>query len=283
MYDIQLFGRLEVRTRGLRLAGRDFGGVKPRHILALLALRGALHTAELTELLWNGRPPGNHVATVESYVSLLQHRLDPTATVRNSVITTGNGGYALVADRVRVDVARFDELVAAAHGRTARRALPPLTAAAHLADRPLLVDEQPDWAASARSRYRTRLRDTLLHAAGHALATGRAQEALTLAARSVEIDPVAERGWLITMTAHRELGDRAAALQAYDRCRRELAEGLGEEPSAETRALFLDLLRAGRPGTAVDGALAAVLAAAREVDRPLTAAGLLRRATELAG
>src|SRR3954447_7671194 len=43
MYDIQLFGRLEVRTRGVRLTGRDFGGVKPRHILALLGLRGDLH------------------------------------------------------------------------------------------------------------------------------------------------------------------------------------------------------------------------------------------------
>jgi DNA-binding SARP family transcriptional activator len=282
MYDIQLFGRLEVRTRGLRLTGRDFGGVKPRHILALLALRGAMPKAELTELLWDGRPPADHVATVESYVSLLRHRLDPAATVRDSVITASNGGYALVADRVRVDVARFDELVTAAHGRTARRALPPLTAAAHLADRPLLVDEQPDWAASARSRYRTRLRDTLLHAAGHALATGRPQEALPLAGRAVEIDPVAERGWLITMTAQRELGDRVAALQAYDRCRRALVDGLGVEPSAETRAMFLDLLRADLPGTVVDGALAAVLAAAGEAERPDTAAGLLRRAAELA-
>jgi len=50
MYDIQLFGRLEVRTRGVRLTGRDFGGVKPRHILALLALRGAIHRSELADL-----------------------------------------------------------------------------------------------------------------------------------------------------------------------------------------------------------------------------------------
>ena len=66
MHDIQLFGRLEVRTRGLRLAGRDFGGIKPRHILALLALRGPLAKAELTELLWDGRPPAIHEATVSA-------------------------------------------------------------------------------------------------------------------------------------------------------------------------------------------------------------------------
>lgn len=282
MYDIQLFGRLEVRTRGVRLAGRDFGGVKPRHILALLALRGSVHKSELTELLWDGRPPANHVATVESYVSLLRHRLDPAATARDSVITTGSGGYALVAERVRVDAARFDELVAAASGRESHRALPPLTAATHLADRPLLVDEQPSWATTARSTYRIRLVGVLLDAAGHALAADRARETLALAGRAVVLDPMAERGWFLIMAAHGAGGDRVGALQAYARCRQELAAGLGVEPSAETRELFLELLRTGGAETAVDDAVAAVLAAARECERPASVAGLLRRAAELA-
>ena len=283
MYEIQLFGRLEVRTRGVRLAGRDFGGVKPRHILALLGLRGDLHKTELAELLWSGRPPANHQATVESYVSLLRHRLDPDGQTRHSVITTRNGGYALVADQVRVDVARFDELIAAASGRTAGRALRPLTAAAHLAARPLLEDvEQHDWADQARERYRALLVTTLLDAGGHALAAGDPQVALALADRAVGLDPVAERGWVITMTAHRLLGDRVAALRAYDRCRGELAEGLGVEPSDRTRALFLELLREDGTGTPLDQALTAILAADDEPHRPESATGLLRRAAELA-
>jgi DNA-binding SARP family transcriptional activator len=193
MYDIQLFGRLEVRTRGVRLTGRDFGGAKPRHILALLALRGALHRTELADLLWDGRPPAGHEDMVEGYVTLLRRRLDPTATVSDSVITNCEDGYALNTERVaRVDVARFDELVAAAHGRTPARAQPPLTAAAHLADRPLLTGERPAWAGVARSRYRDRLCQALLAAAGHALTAGRPREALTLAARAREIDPAAQ-------------------------------------------------------------------------------------------
>ena len=160
MYEIQLFGRLEVRTRGVRLAGSDFGGEKPRHILALLALRGVLRSDELTELLWSGRPPVDHPAAVRAYVSVLRHRLDPHASARESVIAGSDGGYALVSDRVRVDVARFDELVNAAYGRTARRAVPPLTAAAHLAARPLLAGERSAWADAARELYRTRLRET---------------------------------------------------------------------------------------------------------------------------
>jgi DNA-binding SARP family transcriptional activator len=283
MYDIQLFGKLEVRTRGVRLTGRDFGGVKPRHILALLALRGDLHKAELAELLWGGRPPAGHQATVESYVSLLRHRLDPNGQTRDSVITTRNGGYALVADQVRVDVARFDELVAAASGRPAGRAVRPLTAAAHLAARPLLEDvEQHDWANQAREQYRTRLVATLLDAGDHALAAGDPRGALALADRAVGLDPVAERGWAITMAAYRLLGDRVAALRAYDRCRRELAEGLGVEPSVRTRAMFLELLREDGVSTPLDRAVTALLAAAEEPHRSDSVTGLLRRATELA-
>jgi two-component SAPR family response regulator len=201
MYEIQLFGRVQVRTRGVRLAGRDFGGVRPRHILALLALRAELRSAELADLLWNGRPPADHASVLQSDVSVLRHRLDPSASVRDSVIVTGNGGYALVAERVRVDVARFDELVTAANGRTANRALPPLTAAAHLAGRPLLAGERSAWADAARELYRVRLRETLLKAAGYASATGRPEEALALAERAIELDPSAEHGWRIAAAA----------------------------------------------------------------------------------
>jgi DNA-binding SARP family transcriptional activator len=266
MYEIQLFGPLEVRTRGVSLAGRDFGGVKPRHILALLALRGALHKTELAELLWDSNPPTNHVATLESYVSVLRRRLDPDGATRDSVITTRNGGYALDADRVRTDVARFDELVAAAAGRTPARALPPLSAAVRLAERPLLADEaRPSWAAEVRERYRARLVETLLCAGEHALAAGAPRTALELTKRAVTLEPFAERGWHVSMSAYRAQGDRVSALRAYDQCRRLLVENLGVEPSPAIRGLFLELLREEGAGTDVDGAVAAVLAAAREL------------------
>jgi len=211
MHDIQLFGRLEVRTRGVRLSGRDFGGIKPRHILALLALRGPLGKTELTELLWDGKPPANNKATMESDVSVLRHRLDPA-------------------------------------GPAGRRA-----------------------ARCARARP----------------GLGRAAHALTLAERAVTLDPMAERGWAIRMAAHRALGDRVAALRAYARCRHLLTEGLGVEPSAGTRALFLELLREDpvrRAGaeTALETAISAVLAAARAPHAPGSAVALLQRAADLA-
>jgi DNA-binding SARP family transcriptional activator len=211
MYEIRLFGPLQVRTRGIRLAGRDFGGDQPRQILALLALRGELSPDVLTDLLWDGRPPADHQQAVRDHVALLRHRLDPGASDVDSVIASTAGGYALVADRVRVDVARFDELVTAAGGRTASRALPPLVAAAHIADRPLLAGERPAWAAEAREIYRVRLREALLQAAGHALSTARVRDALMLAERVTDLYPGDERGWRMLTAVHRRLDDRLAA------------------------------------------------------------------------
>jgi DNA-binding SARP family transcriptional activator len=217
MHEIRMFGGLEVRTRGVRLAGHDFGGVESRHILALLALHGALGETDLVDLLWAGRPPGDHRTVLKRHVSVLRARLDPVGPAgRPIVVTTGGAarvtGYALDRDRVRTDVARFDELLAAATGRTPTRALPPLTAAAHLAGCPLLDGElDRGWVTEARKHYRNRLIESLLGTADRALSTGEPEAALDLAGRVVALEPSAERGWFVTMAAHRVLGERVRA------------------------------------------------------------------------
>lgn len=154
MFDIQLFGRVEVRTRGIRLVGSDFGGDGPRHLLAVLALRGGLSIVELTDLL------GRKKKAIEGDLSILRERLEPDTSSRDSVIVTRRGRWSFDPERVRIDVARFDELIAAAAGRPADRAVKPLAAAAFLANRPLLEDEDAPWAAEARAEYRAKLLTT---------------------------------------------------------------------------------------------------------------------------
>src|SRR4051794_7290002 len=80
MFEIQLFGRLQVRTRGIRLSGADSGGARPRHLLALLALRGEMSTSELSELLHAPKK------TIEADLSVLRHHLEPNTGARDSVI-----------------------------------------------------------------------------------------------------------------------------------------------------------------------------------------------------
>ncbi|WIM97569.1 hypothetical protein ACTOB_001100 [Actinoplanes oblitus] len=151
MFDIQLFGSIEVRTRGIRLAGDDFGGDRPRRLLALLALHGEQSLVELSDLV--DVPP----AVVRADLKVLREALEPGVRGRDSVVVGRFGRYHLDAERVRVDVHTFDELIMAAEGRSPERAARPLTAAAFLAARPLLADEDTPWAAELRAEYRARL------------------------------------------------------------------------------------------------------------------------------
>lgn len=151
MFDIQLFGRLEVRTRGECLAGDDFGGDRPRHLFALLALRGEASMSELADVFRTTKK------AIETDLAVLREHLEPGVTARESVVVTHRNHVALDQDRVRVDAARFDELIAAAAGRPANRAVKPLTAAAILATHPLLEDVDEPWAAEARAEYRAKL------------------------------------------------------------------------------------------------------------------------------
>jgi hypothetical protein len=151
MFDIQLFGRIEVRTRGIRLSGDDFGGERPRHLLALLALRGELSLVELADTL------GIAPATVKDDLRVLRERLEPDVRGSESVVTGHRSLFRLAPERVRVDVATFDALITAAAGRSPERAARPLSAAAFLASRPLLEEECAPWAAEARAEYRAKL------------------------------------------------------------------------------------------------------------------------------
>lgn len=151
MFDIQLFGRVEVRTRGIRLVGTDFGGDRPRHLLALIALRGELSTSELAGILNTGKND------VETDMSVLRDKLEPGVSSKDSVVMGRRDRWSLNPERVRVDVALFDELIAAAANRPAERAVKPLTAATFVANRPLLEDENEPWAADARAEYRAKL------------------------------------------------------------------------------------------------------------------------------
>jgi DNA-binding SARP family transcriptional activator len=112
MDQIHLLGSTVAVVADRRTAGRDFGGVKPRRLLELLALTPGkpVSKGQLAELLWDGEPPRSWVTTLEAYVSLLRRALDPGAPVSRSLIVTTSGGY-LLHHRARVDLTAFADEV----------------------------------------------------------------------------------------------------------------------------------------------------------------------------
>jgi DNA-binding SARP family transcriptional activator len=267
MIEVRLFGTARVETLHRQLTCRDFGGVKHRHILQLLALHRVLSKTRLAELLWEGDPPTGYVTTLESYVSVLRRRLDPSAPTRNSVVVTRTGGYALDPSRVDVDLWEFDDLLARADALPAAAALPLLDRALALANQPLLADDVfLTWAAEARQRHSTRVVAAATMAAEHALSLGDTRLAIDLAARATDLDPLAESAWRLRISALHTAGDRTGALRCFHSCRQTLADELGIEPAPATQELFVRILRAADDGPGdLTQLIAAVLAAAREL------------------
>jgi DNA-binding SARP family transcriptional activator len=234
-------GQLDTVTLRLRLIGTiDAWGLaservlprvrKTRGILAVLALSAGrpVLRSRLTGLFWSTRDREQARASLRQSLHELGHALAPCGPV---LVTTRETAM-LVADRLWVDATEVLRLG------------PGEPAALDVVEGRLLEDLDgldpafDQWLAEERRRFRDRARSL---AEGHFSAIDPAEARAVAARRVVQIDPAHEPGWLALMQALGELGDRAGALDAFDRCRASLAER-GAAPSAEVEG-FAQRLR----------------------------------------
>ena len=101
------------------------------------------------------------------------------------------------------------------------------------------LEELGEWLGLQRRRRETRRAEWLAAAADQAEADRDLPAALEHAAALVQAQPESEHAHRCMMRLHYLRGDRAAALQAFDRCEQILKNELGARPGEET----LDLLR----------------------------------------
>nr|WP_296077305.1 BTAD domain-containing putative transcriptional regulator [uncultured Actinoplanes sp.] len=218
---------------------RDFGGRKPKQLLQLLALHSrGLSKERLAELMWDGRAPANVSATVEHYACVLRRALATPGRPGSTVIVSEPGGYRLDRQVARVDIDRFDALMAAMPDSAACEAALAIAVGDLLEDEPYAA-----WAVSARVRYRMRCVQLLLDAAQSALLVGDATRAVSLAERAVGADLLNERAYQMLVVGHYVLDDQRSALAAYHRCRVTLAAEVGVDPLPVTKALFDGVLQ----------------------------------------
>jgi DNA-binding SARP family transcriptional activator len=276
---VQLIGATQVVTPARVLVGRDFGGVKPRQLLELLALEHGTPVSKdrLAELLWDGCPPGSWTTTLEGYLSLLRGRLEPGVPARSSVIRTVAGGYVLDAERVSVDRSTVRALADGARAARPGLALPLLEQVLERSAGELLRESAgAAWAQTARQAHQVLRVDVATTAARHALHLGQPSLAATLADTALELDPLAEEACRCAMQGLWAAGRTAEALRRHTQLRTVLTEELGVDPAPETQELFGRLLR--------ESPTAAVPLQRRSSDRPLTAAGAPERTVDaLAG
>jgi DNA-binding SARP family transcriptional activator len=243
---VGIFGPLTVVFEDRVLGSRDFSGVKPKQLLEILvAERGhAVSKARLADLLWGDALPKNHLATLETYVSVLRQTLQPGTRARDSVLVTEHAGYRLDTTRTTVDLDEFDELLRSAVKAAPATALQLLRDALALARGQVLEDEPyAEWAEEVRTRYQQRQVHALIDAARLSLLTSEVGAAIEFAERAVSLNPLAEAGYQVLMLSYYSTWRQEEALQAFDTCRRLLADELGVDPLDQTVALHLAILR----------------------------------------
>jgi DNA-binding SARP family transcriptional activator len=228
---INLLGPVELGSDHTTIA---IGAAKPRALLAILALElGSTVSADrLIDGLWGDSPPASAGKLVQLYVSHLRKAM--VACGEPGAIATHGRGYQLDVDRDRVDVARFERLLAQGAAREAL-SLWRGPALAGVADMPF---------AAVEVRRLDELRATALEMAiEQDLDAGRQREVLPELEAFLAQEPLRERLHAQRMLALYRSGRQADALEAYRHARATLVEEIGVEPGPELRRLHEAILR----------------------------------------
>lgn len=250
--EIRLFGPIEVTKGQRRLGPKDLGGTKAKQVLEVLLLaRGHIVAKDrLADQLWGEALPKRALAALENHVSVLRRHLDGDERGRDLVVTE-SGGYRLAAERVDLDLDRFDERITAAGKTGTRMARKLLSEAVQAGGRGEVLEDEPyaEWAEVPRHTYRARLLGVHLDAAESALAEHDTRAAIDYALAALAIDPYAERAHRLAMLAHYAQGDQRESLACYRRLRSLLAEELGLEPTPQTRQVQAAILAQEDPAS----------------------------------
>ena len=203
-----------------------------KHLALLVYLaRSPRHTRSrdhLVGLLWGDR---TEAAARHSLSEAL--RVIRRSAGEASVETTG-GQVRLAPGVVEVDVDQLEALAATGEWEGAAE----LIAGEFLEGFAVPgASEFEDWLAAERELWRRRCVEVLVRGSESLALTGRTHEASALASRALALEPVSERALGASLRCMSLVGDRAGALELFDRFRTRLMEELGAEPTEEVRAL----------------------------------------------
>jgi len=237
--DFGILGPLRIRTVDGVVPVRP---AKQRTLAAALILRANKNVAidELTEFLWDDRPPRGARGTVQAYVMRLRRALGDGAG--RELIRTVAGGYLLAVPPEAVDLLRFRRLVEsaersadadqlAAASRQFGEALA-LWRGPPLSDIESDVLRRGEISMLAEQRLLTVERRIEIE-----LTIGHHRQVIPQLRALVGEHPLRERYWYLLMLALYKTGWRCDALAAYRRVRQLLTRELGIEPSDELREL----------------------------------------------
>lgn len=233
----------------------EIRSAKLQNLLAYLSLHPhrPLDRDRVGGVLWPDAPDSSARRNLREYLYRARQTLEAFIPGAGMIETEENFITFSPPATCWIDLTEFERL--SEEGRRLATAAPAeaiarLRQAVDLYQGHLLSNLYDDWVIVERERLRELFVDNLARLGQLWQVSNRPDEAIGVIRRLLEYDPLREKEHRRLMELFLAGGDRAGALQQYQRCRQILADELAAEPMPETEALYQAILaeeEAGRP------------------------------------
>lgn len=252
---IYVTGQVCIEGAGRLVTERDLPGRQGRLAFAFLVVNRShpVSRDEMMSVVWPDDPPVDSDTALSAILSKLRAALRTLgADARGCGIQSHAGTLALrVPGETWIDVEAAANAIDQAEGALRREdyrgAWGDANIAASIARRPFLPRADAPWIEARRVSLRATLARALHCLTIISAHTNEPALALQHASELIEIEPFRETAYQQLMRLHADSGNRAEALRVFARCRDLLRDELGTSPSAQTEAVFLEILRAEIP------------------------------------
>jgi TolB-like protein/Flp pilus assembly protein TadD len=239
--EIRLLGGFEARLPGgkvVRLPTRKAG-----QLIACLALAPGSQAPreKLAGLLWSERADEQARASLRQALAAIRKSFQG---VEPFPIAADGERIALNVEAAEVDALEFQALAEEGSAKALERAAA-LYRGELLEGAKVRDPAFEEWLSFERERLRGLAVRVLGRLLAHQASDGRAQEAIGMAQRLLELDPLREEAHRALMRLYAEAGERGLAVRQFEGCRALLGAELGVEPEAETQALFEGIRKGG--------------------------------------
>ena len=247
---VYLCGRVTVERNGRTLTEAGLGARQGRLLLAFLGTRRTqpASKAQVIDAVWGPRTPSSADTAINALVSKLRSALRRLGVPAPFGIASESGTYQFAMSPAWIDVdkarAAIDQAEGGLRADEVGKAWAAANVAAAITRQPFLPDEEHPWVQHQRATLTRVWRRALLVLSVVSVRNGEFELGIQHAADAAAAEPFDEIACQALMRAHAAAGNRAEALRVYARCRQLFRDELGADPSQQTTAVFLEILRA---------------------------------------
>ncbi len=239
---LYLFGTLKLSQCDPTEQFLDVGSPKTQALLAYCALHHdePIERRRLAFMLWSRTTESAARRNLRQYLHRVRQVLAPLGLDAQLQDVSGSHLLFSPGDDFRIDVDVFRQCVETVIGQLpSAKVLPPEAwQAVALYQGDLVPAVYDDWVEPLRTHWRQQFTDFL-----HALIDFSQQhhahaDAIQLAKRLLQLDPLRESSHRVLMESYYLSGDRVAALQQFEQCQQQLRAELDADPMPETLLLY---------------------------------------------